>query len=168
MPACTLNGKTPFEMKLGWKPNLANIHEFGVAAYLKARKLDSQPNIGHFVGYNIESKGYHIYWPAKRTISVERNVVFNQNDVHTNENLTIIQDDALAEGERTKDIQPISNNSRNVEVTETPPDNESQPKLDEEEAIDKPQSSSSIPFPSTTAKNVDVTPESNTEPQAYG
>ena len=44
MPAHALNGKTPFEMKLKRKPNLANIHEFGAAAYvknLKARKLDS-------------------------------------------------------------------------------------------------------------------------------
>ena len=35
--------KTPFKMKLGRKPNLGHIHEFGVAAYvkdLKARKLD--------------------------------------------------------------------------------------------------------------------------------
>ena len=43
MPACTLKGQTPFEMKLKRKPNLANIQEFGTAAYvkyLKARKLD--------------------------------------------------------------------------------------------------------------------------------
>ena len=44
MPARALNDKTPFEMKLKRKPNLANIHEFGAAAYvknLKAGKLDS-------------------------------------------------------------------------------------------------------------------------------
>ena len=43
MPAHALNGKTPFKMKLGRKPNLGHIHEFGVATYikdLKARKLD--------------------------------------------------------------------------------------------------------------------------------
>ena len=68
MPAHALNGKTPFEMKLKRKPNLANIHEFGAAAYvknLKARKLDSQALVGHFVGYDIESKGFRIYWPTK-------------------------------------------------------------------------------------------------------
>ena len=44
MPARALNGKTLFEMKLKRKPNLANIHEFRAAAYvknLKAGKLDS-------------------------------------------------------------------------------------------------------------------------------
>ena len=51
MPARALNGKTPFKMKLTRKPNLANIHKFGAAAYvknLKARKLDSRALVGHF------------------------------------------------------------------------------------------------------------------------
>ena len=44
MLAHALKGQTPFKMKLKRKPNLANIQEFGAAAYvkdLKARKLDS-------------------------------------------------------------------------------------------------------------------------------
>ena len=32
-----------------------------------------------------KSKGYQIYWPEKRTISVEQNVVFNQNNIHTSD-----------------------------------------------------------------------------------
>ena len=89
-------------MKLGRKPNLGHIHEFGEAAYvkdLKAGKLNSRALVGQFVGYDIESKGYWIYWPTKRSITVERNIVINENNVHTAENLTIIQDDALSEGE---------------------------------------------------------------------
>ena len=49
MPACALNRKTPFKMKLGRKPNLGHIHEFGAAAYvkdLKARKLDPRALVG--------------------------------------------------------------------------------------------------------------------------
>ena len=49
MPAQALNGKMPFEMKLGRKPHLGHIHEFGVAAYikdLKAGKLDSRALVG--------------------------------------------------------------------------------------------------------------------------
>ena len=45
--------------------------------------------VGHFVGYDIESKGYRIYWPTKRTISVERNVVINKNDVTSADNITL-------------------------------------------------------------------------------
>jgi len=85
---------------------------------LKAGKLDSQAQIGRFVGYNSESKGYWIYWPAKRSITVERNVVFNGNDVHTTLNTVMIQDDALAEEERDKVIQstgkPINQKDENV------------------------------------------------------
>jgi hypothetical protein len=72
--------KTPYEMGAKKKPYLAGIQEFGAAAYVKdllAEKLDAQAKKGHFVGYDSKSKGYRIYWPKKRTISVEHNVVFN-------------------------------------------------------------------------------------------
>ena len=173
MPAQALNGKTPFKMKLGRKPNLGHIHEFRVAAYvkdLKAKKLDSRALVGRFVGYDIESKGYQTYWPTKRSITVERNVVINENDVHTTENLTIIQDNALSERERIKDIQSIPKNSGNVEDTEIQSENKSQSKPDAEETNDEPQSSNTIPFPPKTVENVDVAPETNAkdQSQAYG
>ena len=79
-PACALDGKTPYEMKNKEKPHLGGIQEFGVAAYvkdLKAGKLDARVQVGHFVGYDSESKGYRIYWPGKRSITIERNVIFN-------------------------------------------------------------------------------------------
>ena len=156
-------------MKLGRKPSLGHIHEFRVAAYvkdLKARKLNSRALVSQFVGYDIESKGYQIYWPTKRSITVERNVVINENDVHTTENLTIIQDDALSEGERIKDIQSIPKNSGNIEDTEIQSENKSQSKPDTEETNNKPQLSNTIPFPPKTAKNVDVAPETNAEEQS--
>ena len=55
-------------------PNLAEIQEFGAAAYmkdLKAGKLDTHAKVGCFVGYDSESKGYRIYWPGKRLVSVK-------------------------------------------------------------------------------------------------
>ena len=103
-------------------------------------------------------------------VSPDRNVVINENDVHTTENLTIIQDDALSEGERIKDIQSIPKNSGNIEDTEIQSENESQSKPDVKETNDEPQSSNTIPFPPKTAENVDVAPETNAEEQsqAYG
>ena len=67
-PACALNGKTPYEVRHNKKPFLGGIQEFGVAAYvkdLKAGKLDSRAQLGRFVGYDSESKGYRIFWPLK-------------------------------------------------------------------------------------------------------
>ena len=66
--ARALEGKTPYEMVNNWKPYLGGIQEFSAAAYvkdLKARKLDARAQLGWFVGYDLESKGYRIYWPGK-------------------------------------------------------------------------------------------------------
>ena len=73
-PARALNGKTPYKVHYNKKPFLGGIQEFGAAAYvkdLKAGKLDSRAQQGRFVGYDSESKGYRIYWPNKKSISVE-------------------------------------------------------------------------------------------------
>ena len=102
LPAQALDGKTPYEMIHKRKPNLAGIQEFGAAAYvkdLKAGKLDARAQVGQFVGYDSESKGFWIYWPGKRSVSVERNVVFNENDVHNGGTVTILVG-VLSEGRK--------------------------------------------------------------------
>ena len=81
-PAKALDGKTPYKMLNKSKPYLGGIQEFGTAAYvkdLKAGKLDACTQQGCFVGYGSESKGFRIYWPTKRSITVERSVVLNGN-----------------------------------------------------------------------------------------
>ena len=60
-PAHAIDGKTLYEMQHKKKPHLADIQEFGVAAYvkdLKAGKLDAHAKIGQFIDYDSESKGY--------------------------------------------------------------------------------------------------------------
>ena len=42
----------------------------------KPGKLNSQSREGRFVGHDEESKGYRIYWPENRSLTVERDVVF--------------------------------------------------------------------------------------------
>ena len=66
-----LDGKTPYEVRNGKRPNLAGVQEFSAAAYMKdlaARKLDSQAQVGRFVGYDSESKGYHTV--AQKTVPI--------------------------------------------------------------------------------------------------
>ena len=97
-PAHAIDGKTLYEMQHKKKPHLAGIQEFRVAAYikdLKAGKLDACTKVGQFVGYDLESKGYWIYWPQKRSITVEHNVIFNESDVTTNNNIHITAGDAI-------------------------------------------------------------------------
>ena len=76
---------------------------------------------------------------------VERNVVFNGNDITTESHTTILVD-VSAEGEKDKIIQQPSNSAK---INETPdiPD-VSNPKL--EQKISEDQPSNSVPFPSTS------------------
>ena len=114
-PHHALDGKSPYEMKHKKAPHLGNIHEFGSAAYvkdLKAGKLDAHAKSGWFVGYDSESKGFHIYWPNKWSVTVKHNVIFNQEDVLTKSNYVVIPSDVLSEGERDKLIQHPDNTTK--------------------------------------------------------
>src|SRR6202040_839207 len=94
--------------------------------------------LGHFVGYDSESKGYRIYWPTKWSVSVERNVVFNDADINT-DTTTVIPGE-LSEGEKEKIIQIPENNSEH-NVSENQPENRS-------EAPAEPDTKNTVLFPS--------------------
>jgi hypothetical protein len=154
-PARANNGKTPYEMKTNKKPHLAGIQEFGAAAYvkdLKAGKLDARAQVRRFVGYDSESKGYRIYWPNKRSVTVERNVVFNEDDVLTPDDITVIPGNTLAEGERDKIIQPPTNNNAKDDNVSEPEPEANKPNLSPDS-----EPANSIPFPETV-------PETQLEP----
>ena len=76
---------TSYEALAGHKPNLSNLHEWGTKVWVHNTtnsKLEGQSNIGHWVGYDEKSTHAHrIYWPGRRTISVERNIKFDENNV---------------------------------------------------------------------------------------
>lgn len=40
-----------------------------------------QAKIGKFVGYDNESKNYRVYWPEKRSVTIEREVRFNPDEI---------------------------------------------------------------------------------------
>ena len=46
---------------------------------LNTGKLESRCDEGQFVGFEKESKGYHVYWPQRRWITIERDVYFNKD-----------------------------------------------------------------------------------------
>src|SRR5882724_4846812 len=57
--------KTPYEMAMGQKPDLSLLQEFGMTAWvwrLNTGKLESRCDEGQFVGFDEESKGYHVYF----------------------------------------------------------------------------------------------------------
>jgi hypothetical protein len=81
--------------------HLVGRQEFGVIAYVKdnsAGKPDARARIGWFVGYDTESKGFRVNSPENRTVSIERNVIFNKDNV-----TVVIQGDQIGlRGRRTK------------------------------------------------------------------
>ena len=73
---------TPHEKGTGKKPDLTYLQEWGATAWVKKTKpgkLDSQVEKGYFVGFDSESKGMRIYWPGKRSVTIERDVYFDKN-----------------------------------------------------------------------------------------
>ena len=149
-PHQALDGKTPYEMKHKKKPHLGGIHEFGAAAYvkdLKAGKLDSRAQLGRFVGYDSESKGFRIYWPNKRSVMVEQNVIFNDSDVMTDTTAVIPGD--LSEGEKEKVIQVPETNTTHAEedATENPANEPNPDNISSNSAPDS-EEHNSVPFPS--------------------
>jgi len=92
---CVLKDKTPFEATGKGKPDLSDLHEFGATIYVRveAKKLDDRGVEAKFVGYYEERKGYRVYLPKKRIVTVERNVKFAPDEIP-------IPDDTQPEGEK--------------------------------------------------------------------
>jgi hypothetical protein len=79
-PTTALGEQTPFEAFFEKKPNLEGLHEFGAKVWVhdaNGSKLDGRSNIGCWVGFDETSSGHRIYWPDKRSVSVERSVKFD-------------------------------------------------------------------------------------------
>lgn len=169
-PASALDGKTPCEMIHNKMPHLGGIQEFGAAAYvkdMKAGKLDSHAQLGRFVGYDSESKGYRIYWPGKMSITVERNVIFKEKDVQLNEVTVTISRNAQAEGEKDKVIQSSPNTTESPENIKI---NDGQPENKPSDDDNNGQTPNMIPFPSVpepTAETVKEKPDDESQ-QQYG
>jgi hypothetical protein len=108
-------------MATGEKPDLSKLHQFGCTAWIKnpkAGKLDSRTIEGKFLGYDEESKGYRIYWLKKQTVTVERDIYFDENEA------LIPETTQIEEGRITKvDLHSpaTSTTPKNLETTQEQP-----------------------------------------------
>lgn len=64
---CAIDGMTPYEKATGEKPNISELISFGKKIWIKLTphpsKLSSQVAKVCFVEYDLEAKGYQVYWP---------------------------------------------------------------------------------------------------------
>src|SRR5882724_8587078 len=79
-----LDQGTPYEALTGSKPDLAHLHEWGQKIWVHdgaSSKLDGRANEVHWIGFDSETKGHHIFWPNRPKVSIECNVKFKQDHV---------------------------------------------------------------------------------------
>ncbi|KIL56039.1 hypothetical protein M378DRAFT_42697, partial [Amanita muscaria Koide BX008] len=70
---------TPFELVTKERPAFEDLPVWGSIVWVhdaSGGKLDPRAKDGRWVGFDFSSKGHRIYWPSKRSVSVERTVVF--------------------------------------------------------------------------------------------
>jgi hypothetical protein len=109
------DGLTPLEKAGLPKPILKGVLEWGVTVWVKrltARKLDPHTTEGHFIGYNEEAKGHHIYWLKKRTVTIE-------HDMYVDKDAVTSPGDVVFEGEwpvPTQALQSIANPTTNEPI----------------------------------------------------
>jgi hypothetical protein len=84
VPTCSLDeNKTPHEKGTRKKPDLLYLYEWGSTIWVKklnTGKLNEKAEKDHFVGFDEESKGYWVYWPTKKKVSIKRDIFFNKKE----------------------------------------------------------------------------------------
>ena len=110
-----LDGKTPYEAFYDVKLDIGDIHLWGLRVWvcdLTAGKLDPRGQEGRFLGYNIKSKGCHIYWTNTCSIWVEQDLIFEDRPM-TNE-LILLPEPSMA-----KDEPPVQTTTEDLKLLDT-------------------------------------------------
>ena len=93
VPTRTLDeDETLYEKGTRNKPDLSQIYEWGLTVWIKkleTNKLEEKAEKGHFVGFDKDSKGYCVYWPSKKKVSIECDIYFNKDELLPPNNIQI-------------------------------------------------------------------------------
>jgi hypothetical protein len=110
-PSKSLNGKTPYEMWTGKKPNLKHLRIFGSKVFCLNRspgkgKLTCRSKEGILVGYSEESKAYRIWVPEERKVEISRDVKFMElnEKIEENETDVLLEEEPEITGPETIDV----------------------------------------------------------------
>ncbi|CAL2254986.1 unnamed protein product [Prunus armeniaca] len=83
-PTKALQNKTPIEAWSNIKPSAKHLKVFGCICYVhipkeKRHKLEEKSEVGIFLGYSSQSKGYRIYNPKTKKFMISRDVEFDES-----------------------------------------------------------------------------------------
>ena len=157
--------QTPYEKGTGKKPDLTKLIEWGATAWvkkLKVGKLDPKVEKERFVGFDDELKGFRIYWPEKKKVSVERDVYFNKDEA-------LQPDEVQIEGEwdlpansdinQSSDTQQTPENDQEPSKVKSTTSNDTiQPRIPEIADKNLQKSPTINPQTSNTSQNDDIPP----------
>jgi transposase InsO family protein len=76
---CALDGLTPYQALFGRAPDLSGLQRWGAKVWVhddSGDKLDVRAREGHWLGFDIEARGHHVYFLTSRSVATERNVYF--------------------------------------------------------------------------------------------
>ena len=119
-----LDGKTPFEVAIGKKPNLSRLREWNCHVWVRNQensKLGGCITKGIWVSFDIKSNRSQIYWPAKKTINIECNCYFD--DITRPSDYLERKEEAIVEVLRV----PSSTSTSNLEIPHFKPLSTHQP-----------------------------------------
>ena len=138
-----MDGKTPFEVTMGKKPDLSRLREWGCCVWVRnqeSAKLGGHVAEGIWVGFNTKSNGSWIYWPAKKKVSVERNCYFN--DITRSSDGLEGEEEVVVEAPRVPPLTSISN-SKTPHFE--PPSTHQQPPTSDNDNGSQPQAATQVP-----------------------
>lgn len=109
--AASLNGKTPFEIWTGSKPDVSHLRIFGSTVMVhvpkeKRLKWDKKSEKCILVGYPDNVKGYRVYNPRTKTVSTSRDVIIVENTLET-ESKIVITEKSSEKLDKTQDASDV-------------------------------------------------------------
>lgn len=110
--------KTPYKISTRIKPDLTGLLEWGSKVWVKkldVGKLKPRALEARFVGIDDESKGYRIYWPTHRKVSIERDVYADKTKIFEPKTVEIEGENAAE-----KSINPPASDSLTPKPIENP------------------------------------------------
>lgn len=84
LPTKAVNEKTPIEAWSGIQPSANHLKFFGSICYshvpsVKRSKLEPKGELGIFIGYSSQAKGYRVFNLQTKSISIRRDVVVDEH-----------------------------------------------------------------------------------------
>lgn len=112
----------PNEVITSKKPNLSLLPEWGCIVWVHTKdnlKLDAQAIEGCWMGYDEQSKGSRIYWPNRRSVTVERSLTFMKPFVAVDE---FEGEDNVQQPRVKSRVKPPSPEQQIEQIISTPPE----------------------------------------------